>query len=312
MPNRVLAAIRGMPWAILPEYLAAIEALAERAMDHPALLKVEADGHAQRFEAMIASFGERVPGTDRAFVRDGVGILPIVGPIFPRANLFTAMSGATALSTAARDLAALQAAQNVRRILMAVDSPGGAVDGVHQFARLVAATTKPVSAHIEGTGASAAYWIASQASDISIEPTARAGSIGVAMSTSYQEKPDSSGRRSIEIVSSGAPNKRPDLSTDEGRAALVEILDAIEEIFIADVARGRGVTPATVKAEFGAGGTRTGKQAKTVGMVDRVEAEGLDGAIRRLSRIASPATPRRTAAAHLELAQIRARNLQGD
>ncbi|MDF2983430.1 MAG: hypothetical protein K0Q69_3202, partial [Devosia sp.] len=42
------------------------------------------------------------------------------------------------------------------------------------------------------------------------------------------------------------------------------------------------------------------------GMVDRIEADGLDGAIRRLAK-AGPAAPRRTAAANqLALAQIRA------
>jgi ClpP class serine protease len=308
MHNRVLAAIRGMPWAILPEYLAAIEALAERVLDHPALIKVEADGHAERFDAMLASMGERVPGTARATVRDGVGVLPIMGPIFPRANIMTNMSGATALSQAAQDLAGLQASGNVRQILLAIDSPGGAVDMVHQFARLVANSPKPVSAHVDGTCASAAYWIASAApGGISIDPISRVGSIGVVMSTSYQETPDSSGRRAVDIVSSGAPNKRPDLSTEEGRAEIVKTLDAIESVFIADVAKGRGVSADDVRADFGQGGTKTGQQAKDAGMVDAVEPSGLDGAIRRLSA-RMPGTSRRTAAAHLELAHLRARN----
>lgn len=134
------------------------------------------------------------------------------------------------------------------------------------------------------------------------------GSIGVLISTSYQVEADSEGRRELDIASSNAPNKRPDLSTEEGRALIREMLDGIEAIFIQNVARGRGVTEATVRNEFGAGGTKTGKDAKAAGMVDRVEADGLDGAIRRLAK-SGPATSRRTAAATLELAHIRARNL---
>lgn len=305
MTTHILAAIRSTPWAILPEYLEAIEAIAMRALEHPSVLQVAADGHQERYATALAMMGERVPGTRTATIRDGVGCIPIFGPIFPRSSLMT-LSGATALDAVAADLRALQATRDVRRILMVVDSPGGAVDGVQQFSRLVAQSDKPVFAHVEGTGASAAYWIASQAREISTDPTARVGSIGVAMSTAVQEGPDISGRRQFDIVSTNAPNKRPDLSTDEGRATVRETLDAIEEIFIADVARGRGVTEATVKRDYGAGGTKTGKQAKAAGMIDRVEADGLDGAIRRLSTSAGPAASRRTAAARqLEVARLR-------
>src|SRR3546814_8316793 len=48
MNSHVLAAIRSQPWAIMPEYLAAIEAIALRALDHPAIVAVEADGHKER------------------------------------------------------------------------------------------------------------------------------------------------------------------------------------------------------------------------------------------------------------------------
>ena len=41
----VIAAIRATPWAILPEYLEAIEAIAARAMDADILSAVGADGH---------------------------------------------------------------------------------------------------------------------------------------------------------------------------------------------------------------------------------------------------------------------------
>ncbi|MGK2287237.1 S49 family peptidase [Pedomonas sp. V897] len=305
MTARVLAAIRSTPWAILPEYLEAIEAIAMRALDHPSVLKVAADGHQERIAASLAVMGERAAGTRTSTIRSGVGCIPIFGPIFPRSNLLT-LSGATTLDIAAADLRALQASRDVRRILLVVDSPGGVVDGVQQFARMVAQSEKPVYAHVEGTGASAAYWIASAAREISIDPTARVGSIGVVQSTSIQEAPDVNGRRHLDIVSSNAPNKRPDPATEEGRASLREMIDAIEEIFIADVARGRGVTEATVKRDFGAGGTKTGKQAKAAGMVDRVEADGLEGAIRRLSTSALPAASRRTAAARqLEVARLR-------
>lgn len=296
MNHHVLAAIRSQPWAILPGYLEAIEAVALRLMEHPALIQVEQDGHAQRQAEAVARMGERAPGTRSAALRDGVGALPLFGPVFPRAGGL-ATSGATTLDAVAADLRALQASPDVRQILMVMDSPGGAVSGVHDFAQLVAASAKPIAVHVTGMCCSAAYWIASQAKGgISADPTSVVGSIGVLMSGSYQEGPDAAGRRSVDIASTNAPNKRPDLSTPEGQAQVREMVDAIEAVFIQTVARGRGVTDATVRSEFGKGGTKTGKDAKTAGMVDRIEAEGLEGAMRRLARAAPPAAPRRTAA----------------
>lgn len=307
MNQHVLAAIRSQPWAILPGYLEALEAIATRVLDHPAVLAVKNDGHEERQISAVAQMGARAPGTRGSMLRDGVGMLPISGPIFPRANIMTEMSGATSLDVAAADLRALQASPDVRSILMVIDSPGGAVAQVNDFARLVAASPKPVSVHITGMCCSAAYWIGSQAAGgMSLDPTGVVGSIGVLISTSYQVNPDAMGRRELDIASSNAPNKRPDLSTEEGQAQIRQMLDGIEEIFLGAVARGRGVTEAAVRREFGAGGTLTGKAAKAAGMVDRIEADGLDGAIRRLAK-AGPAAPRRTTAANkLALAQLRA------
>lgn len=149
MNEHILAAIRSEPWAIVPAYLNAIEAVALRVMDHPALIAVEQDGHQARFADASARMGERAPGTRSAALRDGVGSLPIFGPVFPRAGGL-ATSGATTLDMLAADLRALEASKDVRSILLTIDSPGGAVAGVHDFARMVAAIKKPIAVHVIG------------------------------------------------------------------------------------------------------------------------------------------------------------------
>lgn len=307
MHDHVIAAIRSQPWAIMPGYLAAIEAIAVRALDHPAVIAAREDGHQDRQISAVAQMGARAPATRTAMLRDGVGMLPLTGPIFPRANIMTEMSGATSLDIAAADLRALQASPDVRTILAVVDSPGGAVAQINDFGRLIAASPKPIAVHVTGLCCSAAYWVASQATGgISLDPTGVVGSIGVMISTSYQESADQDGRRELDITSTHAPNKRPDLATEEGRSQIRQMLDAIESVFIASVARGRGVSEATVRSDFGMGGTKTGKDAKAAGMVDRIEPDGLDGAIRRLAK-SGPTTARRSAAANtLALAHIRA------
>ncbi len=308
--HHILAAIQSQPWAILPEYLAAIEGIAQRLPTTRELEQIAGDGHAERHMEALAVMGSRAEGTRACTLRDGVGCLPIMGPILPRAALISPSgAGATALDHAAADLRALNAHRDVRNICIVMDTPGGAVAGVNEFARMVAASAKPVTVHITGQGCSAGYWIAAPAKGgIATDPTGLVGSLGVAMSTSIQEGPDMQGRRALDITSSNAPNKRPDLSTEEGRASLRAMLDEIESVFFAAVAQGRGVTLATVKSDFGGGGLKTGNQAKAAGMVDRVEADGLEATLSRLARGKAPATPRRTAAAlSLDVAQRRAR-----
>ena len=52
---------------------------------------------------MAGPGAQRLAGTSRAFLVDGVAILPITGPIFPRANMMTEYSGATSINTLTDD-----------------------------------------------------------------------------------------------------------------------------------------------------------------------------------------------------------------
>ncbi|WOF43778.1 S49 family peptidase [Sphingopyxis indica] len=307
MHSRILAAIRSQPWAILPEYLEAIEAIAVRALDNPALVGVEIDGHQERMAEAVAEMGAPMPGTRSAAIRDGVASMPLFGPVFPRANMMTEMSGATSLASLAADFRKLEANPDVHNILIVADSPGGQITDVRAFGSIVAASKKPVTVFASGLCCSAAYHICSQAKEVIADPFALIGSIGVMMSARVQEDLDRDGGREISIVSSNAPDKRPDLSTEEGRAKVRAMLDGIEEVFLADVARGRGVPVSTVKRDFGAGGTKSARQAKEAGMIDKVEAGGLSAVLARLSRPSRSATPRRAAAVlSNEVAQLRA------
>ncbi len=302
----ILAAVRAQPWAIMPEYLAAIEAIAARLERGEAVATVADDGHAERYAAFHAAAGGRVQGTRGAvFAADGIAMVPVFGPIFPRANMMTEVSGATSADMLGADLAALDAMKDVRRIMLVVDSPGGAVTGIARLAAQIGAMKTPVMAHVEGVAASAAYWLASQVREISLDPTAAVGSIGVVFQTSVQEAPGPDGRRPVDIVSSNAPDKRADVTTAEGQASIRAMCDEIESVFIADVARGRGVTPATVIADFGNGGMKSGQAAKAAGMVDRVEYRA--AALDRLAKQIAPTPPRRTVAeAQQAVAQLRA------
>ena len=294
-------------WAITPDWLQILAALAQRDRSHPMVLGAYKAGEddmrqptpEERFRGLqyIGAVTRALPGqgSGRAVVADRVAILPVLGPIFPRANMMTQSSGATSLAQAHQDLAAAWADDSVDSILHVIDSPGGAVSGTSAFADAIYAGRgrKPMAAYVTGTGASAAYWIASASERITMNKTALVGSIGVVAGMSKQVQADKNGDMHIEVVSSNAPNKRVDVTTDEGYAEIRRNLDAIENHFIADVARGRGVKKEQVIADFGQGGCFVGTEAVSAGMVDAVE--GFDAAFLRMARIGKASRARQAA-----------------
>jgi len=90
--------------------------------------------------------------------------------------------GFTNTGTLAATLGELRADPSVRGVLLQVDSPGGSVAGVaeaHSAVSDLVAAGKPVHVHAGNLMASAAYWIASAASAITVGRSASVGSNGV-------------------------------------------------------------------------------------------------------------------------------------
>lgn len=259
------------PWLIQEESLQTILAVANR-MGDP--------------DALQTQLGRKLENTRTVTMQDGVAVIPVTGPIFRYANLFTEISGATSTQVLATDIRAALDNPYVKGIVLDVNSPGGEATGINELASLIAraATVKPMRAYIGGTGASAAYWLASAVGKgkVVADATAVVGSIGVVMSyldtTKRDEKADV---RRVEIVSSSSPNKRLDPNTEAGRAAVQNIVDALAEVFVGAVAKYRGTTPEKVISDFGGGGVLVGARAKAAGMVDRIGS--LDGVIAELA-----------------------------
>ncbi len=272
--SRALAAMTSQYWAIDPSWIPLMASIAQRGSGN-SNLESSREWVKRDHLAMAGPGAQKLAGANRAYVVDGVGVLPITGPIFPRANLLTEVSGATSLTMLQNDHRLLLASKDVRAIMLLLDSPGGAVSGVADFASRVAlgAARKETRAFVMGSAASAAYWIASSASHISVDRTAVLGSIGVVAAVPKQVEPDESGELWIEVVSSNAPNKRPDPQSEDGLSVIRGSLNAIEGIFVGDVAKGRKVPTSKVRSEFGQGGVLIGADAVKSGMADKVESK---------------------------------------
>ena len=268
----VIEAVMSKVWAITPEYLRIILKVANRET---------------RLEELTALQKERpalLDGTARVMMRGDVAIIPVYGPIMKFANIFTMISGATSLRLLMRDFNVALEDPAVESIIFDIDSPGGEVNGVNEFAQAVYAARgkKPIAAYIGGMGASAAYWIASAAEKIYIDKTAMVGSIGVvATYIDDSERLAKEGVKEIEIVSASSPAKRPDVSTDEGRAQIQRRVDSLQEIFVTTVARNRSVSKETVLSDFGRGDVFVGEYAIAAGLADGVAS--LEGLIKEYS-----------------------------
>ncbi|WP_321367946.1 S49 family peptidase [uncultured Desulfuromusa sp.] len=253
-----LQAIMAERWAITEPGLRTILAIANREGD---------------LDALKAKLGEELPGTRQVEMRGNVAVVPISGPIFRYANLFTEFSGATSLGLLTLDFQKALQEKSVKSILLWPDSPGGQVNGTNEYSDMVyqARKIKPVYAYVGGTAASAAYWDISGCQEIIVDETACLGSIGVVATYQDDSKAKAAeGIETIEIVSSASPNKRPDLKTEEGRSLIKAEVDALADVFIAKVAKHRGVSDERVRSEFGQGGVFIGADAVDAGLADRI------------------------------------------
>lgn len=268
---RVFDAVCASHWAITEEALQVIQEIASRE-------------HEVKPEALEAYRAQSLARAERATRRDGVAMLYVQGSLFKRANLMTEYSGATSYDVLRRDLQVALDDPSISGIALVIDSPGGEVNGVGEFAKAVyeARGVKPVTAFVSGMAASGGYWIAAAASEIVVSDEALLGSIGVVssfMDTSLRD--ERLGIKRVEIVSSMAPGKRPDITSDDGKAQILKVLDDLHQVFASAIATYRGVKVDTVNTKFGRGGLEVGANAVAAGMADRIGT--LEGVISSLS-----------------------------
>lgn len=266
--SHVLGAVFGRPWYARPEIL---EVVAQIASAHAYGVGFTDKQIAKRVKAAQAGNGPRAGGKHTG----NVAVIPIYGAIMPRATLMSAMSGGTSVESIREQFRAAMADHEVGSVLLEFDSPGGSVDGVDELATEIrdARGTKPIVAISNYGMASAAYYLGSQADEVVASPSAEVGWIGTY--TVHQDRSraleDAGITTTIIRNPPGKAGGNPyEPLSDQARAEMQDSIDAYTEMFVSAVAKGRGVTPATVRSDFGQGGGMNAKAARAAGLVDRV------------------------------------------
>lgn len=203
---------------------------------------------------------------------DGVALIELTGPLM---KMTSSLSGGSSTVIARQQLRAALRDDKVSSIVLWIDSPGGTVSGTVDLADDVAeaAKLKPVYAFIEDTGASAAYWIASQSSKVFANPTAVIGSIGAFMVVRDVSRAAENAGITTHVISTG-PYKGAGVPgaeiTDAQVADWQRLMDEVTGQFTAAIAKGRGIAEASVKT-LADGRVHIGPGAARLGLIDGVQ-----------------------------------------
>ena len=175
--------------------------------------------------------------------------------------------------TVIADLKSAEEDDDVKAIVLRVDSPGGTVTGsaqIHEYLR--DQVTKPVVVSMASTAASGGYYVSAPADYIFARADTTTGSLGVIMSLlNFSELLDEWGVDVVNVTS--GPNKAIgspyDEISDDHLEILNVLLDESYDQFVQIIVDGRGLDEAKVR-ELADGRIYSGKQAQEVGLVDEL------------------------------------------
>jgi len=180
-----------------------------------------------------------------------------------------------------RELRRLRQDDDVKAIVLRVNSPGGSASASEHIQREIrlARKAKPVIVSMGAYAASGGYWISTYGDRIFAEPTTITGSIGVfGLMMNVQKLANDLGF-TFDHVKTGKFADAMTISrpkTDEEIAVIQRSVDWIYGEFVAKVSESRGLDPARVQ-EIAQGRVWSGVEAKKLGLVDEIG--GLDAAI---------------------------------
>jgi len=240
-------------------------------------------GHLDSFVQMIPSSNryigtrQRSEGGRWALNREhkGVAMITIEGGLYNRGPGIDSPWGYGTYEAVAAQVMEAVGDGEVHTILLDIDSPGGEATGMFGIAQLIreAREKKPVVAVINDMAASAAYGIASAATEIVVSPTSIIGSIGVVMLHIDQSKAMADAGLKPTFIFAGRHkvdgNPLEPLTRDV-EASLQRDVDTFYARFLETVAAGRGSRFSAEAARATEAKTFIGQEAVNLGMADRI------------------------------------------
>jgi protease-4 len=227
-------------------------------------------------KAIGVSKMKRAKKTEREY-RNKVAVLYAEGDIVPMS--YNTGSGIT--EKLAKELKKLQDDENVKAVVLRVNSPGGSAYVSEQIWKQVVELKKkkPIVVSMGNMAASGGYYISCAANKIVAEENTLTGSIGI-----FGLLPNTSGlfeklALTTDVVKTNTYADFGDPSrpmTDDEQALMQINIDRGYDVFLTRCAQGRNMSKEDIDS-IGQGRVWTGQQARELGLVD--ELGGIDRAI---------------------------------
>lgn len=208
-----------------------------------------------------------------SYLSAGVVTVPVDSLLVPRECWLTERYGATSYQSIVQDVTAAMDDARVRGVVLAFTSPGGQLHGCFEAVTALRAMRgrKPLQAIVQGNCFGAAYWLASVCDRMVAESTAMVGDLGVQVRhIDDSKRMAQAGLQEIIITSSATPRKNAAPTTDEGHAAVQQLVDDLAGVMLTSIAENRGLTVDALVTQGGNGTTYAGTRALTVGLVDAI------------------------------------------
>lgn len=218
-----------------------------------------------RFDSGGLSFGE------------GVAIIPVQGVIIPGeapppSPFGGGTPGAAYSQTIINHLKRANEDDNVKAIILHVDSPGGSVFASDEIYQQIKEVNKPLITAMGSLAASGGYYVAAPTDEIWASPHTLTCSIGViSQFLNLEEFSEEYGITAITVKSgkfkdTGNPFRE---FTEADRELWQELIDEAYAEFVAVVAEGRDMSEPDVR-EVADGRICSGRQAQEMGLVDEL------------------------------------------
>lgn len=274
-----IARLLAHPWALLPALFeaASVAYRARLAGDAPVAV-AQVVQHGTPAEVAVKTIGGAVAKADRPYqVVDGAAIIPVEGVMTKRPMMLNLCEETTGTATLLGWFNDAMDDPDITDVVLYVDSPGGSVDGTQNFADAIFAARgrKPITAYVDGLGASAAMWVAAMADRIvAASPTTILGSIGVvATHVDVSEQDKMKGIKVTEICAGeykrAYSNHKP--LDEKGESVLQTRVDNVYTEFITSVAAGRGTDPDDAHARWGGAREFLAREALDLGLIDAIQ-----------------------------------------
>lgn len=276
MDVKTLLSIYNKPWLVEPQAAGQMLDFFERTVasggmwDYKEANGAESKGDDDTLKFFASSVavarGYNIKGLESA----RIAVIPVSGPLM-KAD-YCGSPGTARMAAMVKQAAA---APNIETIILAIDSPGGTVDGTQAFADAVANAGKRTIAVVDGMMCSAAYWIGSQCNEVyassRLDFVGSIGTMCTLVDRSEAQKASGTVVREYYADASADKNKMiTDAVKGDGKALIAEMLNPINDVFLATVKKARGAKMSSDENVL-TGKTYTADKAQEHGLIDGVK-----------------------------------------